>query len=52
MTMLELMYEIVGIPANDVQATMLYMACCCLAALFFYFALYLFKLVANSLHNI
>lgn len=50
-TIYSIMIDIIGVPANDVQATLLYMVVCGFSLLFFYWVLWLFQLVAGFMHN-
>ena len=46
-TTYEIIVEIVGTPANDIEGLILYLCAACLAVLVFYFVLYIIKLIAG-----
>lgn len=46
-SMFDILKMIVGQPADDLQATVLYFAAACIGVIFFYFILYLFRLTAK-----
>ncbi|QLC51112.1 hypothetical protein HWN40_13230 [Methanolobus zinderi] len=45
--MYDILIDIVGVPANDYQALVLYMTACFVSLLVIFFILHLFRLTAN-----
>lgn len=50
-TIYSIMIDIIGVPSNDIEQTLLYMVVCGFSLLFFYWVLWLFQLVANTLNG-
>lgn len=46
-TMYELMVEIVGVPADDIQKTLLYMGAICISVIIFFMIIWIFKVISG-----